>query len=87
MHLLAYWVDTPKQTDEDIFLLHVRRCFAMDKQFETGIQEKNTEQSENPLKPADERRACKDKDTSEDQRTDNSPKEYFMLVFPLHAEE
>ena len=59
----------------------------MPEHLDACIDEEKSEDGEYPLEAYYHRRTCEDEDATKDQGSEDAPKEYLVLVFPLDTKE
>ena len=71
----------------DEILREIGLFVAVAEHFCARVEQKQAEQPQNPLESVDDGNACKDKNAAQDECAENAPKEHFVLVFAIDAEE
>ena len=77
--------EVSSQANHQVFL-RIRRPIAQEDDFRTGKDQKHPEDMEDPIKTRDRRRAQADHHAAHDERAEDAPEQYPVLVGERHAE-
>ena len=87
VHLVGDGEEALEELHDDVLRRVAGLFVAVAEHLETGVEQEQSEESQNPLEALDHGGTGEDEDAAQDECTEDAPEEHFVLVLALNAEE